>query len=373
MTNSKPPMVVSNAIVFGLLNITALVVVPIYGFTAGFSGWAWLFAAVLFTLSGMSITAGYHRLWSHRTYKAAWPMRLALAVFGALALQNSIYNWAARHRVHHRHVDDEERDPHSIKTGFWHAHMGWMLRHWPTSKADYSQVPDLEKDAIVMWQHRNYWTLTWTMNLGVPVALGLIFRDLAGMLLLAGVLRLVVSHHLTFFINSLAHTWGARPYSDDNTARDNWVVALLTWGEGYHNYHHAFQGDYRNGVKWYHFDPSKWMVSVCAWFGMAWDIRRTPRFKIHRARLQMQFKELQARLKTAEEPTWGEVLEAEYNQFKDTVSKWQAIQAEKVHAGREALRDRWQRTHMHTRLRELEYSLKMQRRRLATLTTALSS
>ncbi len=372
MNNSKPPVVRSNAIVFGLLNLTAIVVVPIYGFAYGYPAAAWIAAAVLFTLSGMSITAGYHRLWSHRTYKAAWPMRLALAVFGGLALQNSILSWAARHRVHHRHVDDVEKDPHSIKTGFWHAHMGWMLRAWPTSEADYSQVPDLEKDPIVMWQHRNYWALTWSMNLGLPIALGLIFGNVIAMVLMAGVFRLVLSHHLTFFINSLAHTWGRQPYSDENTARDSGIVALLTWGEGYHNYHHAFQGDYRNGVRWYHFDPSKWLVTVCSWMGLCWDMRRTPRFKIYRARLQMQFRELEARLKDrGAEPTWRQVIEAEYQQFKETVSKWQAIQGEKVHAGREALRDRWQRTHMRTRLKELEYSLKMQRQRLATLTVSL--
>lgn len=368
----KPRLAITNVIVFALLTVTALVVVPAYGILFSYSGWDWLFFGVLMTLSGMSITAGYHRLWSHRTYKAAWPVRLCYAVIGALALQNSVLNWAARHRVHHRHVDDVERDPHSIKRGFWHAHMGWMLRHWPTTQADYDQVPDLKRDPIVMWQHKYYWALTWTMNLGLPVALGWAFGNVWSMVLLAGVFRLVLSHHLTFFINSLAHTWGRQNYSDDNTARDSSIVALLTWGEGYHNYHHAFQGDYRNGVRWWHFDPSKWLVSVLSVVGLTWDIRRTPKFKIHRARLQMQFRRLQAGMAGEVTPTWRETLEREYQQFRETVSQWQAIQSERVQAGREALRDRWERTRLRTQLKELEYRLKMQRRRLAMLIAAVA-
>lgn len=372
MKSSKPRLAITNVVVFSLLTATALIGVPAYGIAYGYSGWDWLFFGVLMTVSGMSITSGYHRLWSHKTYKAAWPLRLAFAVFGALSLQNSVLNWAARHRVHHRHVDDVERDPHSIKRGFWHAHMGWMLRHWPTTQADYDQVPDLKRDPIVMWQHKYYWALTWALNLGVPVALGWAFGNIWSMVLLAGVFRLVLSHHLTFFINSLAHTWGAKPYSDDNTAVDNGAVALLTWGEGYHNYHHAFQGDYRNGVRWWQFDPAKWLVSSLAVVGLTWDLRKTPKFKIQRARMQMQFRRLQARMDNDAAPTWRETLEREYQQFRETVSQWQAIQAEKVQAGREALRDRWEKTRLRTRLKELEYRLKMQRRRLALLTAAIA-
>jgi stearoyl-CoA desaturase (Delta-9 desaturase) len=135
----KPPFVWSNVFFFAGINLTALTLVPWWGFTQGFSSAAWAFLAVFLVLCGMSITVGYHRLWAHRTFKAHASVRLMLAIFGGMALQNSILNWAARHRVHHRYVDDVERDPHSIKRGFWHAHMGWMLREWPTTEADYSR------------------------------------------------------------------------------------------------------------------------------------------------------------------------------------------------------------------------------------------
>ncbi|NKI35261.1 acyl-CoA desaturase [Wenzhouxiangella sp. XN79A] len=367
----KPPLVKSSAIFFGLTNLAAVTIVPYWGIVHGYSAAAWIAAAVLLTLGGMSITTGYHRLWSHRTFKAAWPVRLVLALFGGMALQNSIYVWAARHRIHHRHVDDVERDPHSIKTSFWHAHIGWMLRHWPTSEVDFSQVRDLEKDPIVMWQHRYYWPLVWTTNLGIPLLLGWITGDWIGMLLLAGVLRLVASHHFTFFINSLAHTWGRRPYSEDNTAVDNGAIALLTWGEGYHNYHHAFQADYRNGIRWWQYDPSKWLINVLAWCGLVRDRKRVPNFRIRRARLMLEFTRLQRRIEQGAPATWRERLDQELGQFRDTIGQWQVVQRRRVEAGADALKDRWARTEMRTRIKELEYRLKMQQKRLRALTQSL--
>lgn len=365
---TKPPWVVSNVIYFVAINFLGLIVAPIYGMWFGFDAWSWAVAAVIWVCSGLSITMGYHRLWSHRTYHAAWPLRLALAIFGTFSLQNSIYVWAARHRVHHRYVDDVDHDPHSIKSGFWHAHMGWMLRHWKTSEVDFSQVKDLEKDPIVMWQHRHYWKLVWTFNLAIPLALGWLVGDVLGMVLLASAFRLAFSQHCTFFINSLAHTWGRRTYSDEDSSRDNGVIALLTWGEGYHNYHHTFQADYRNGLRWWQFDPGKWLIVLAQWMGLAWGLKRTPKFKILRARLQMQFKALEERLATDEDQaSWRVTLEQEYQQFKDTVSQWQTVQAERVQIGADALKDRWHKTQFRTRYKELEYRMKMQAKRLRSL------
>lgn len=373
VNSRKPPLVVSSVIFFGLTNLAALTVVPWWGLTQGYSAAAWLTAAALWVANGMSVTTGYHRLWSHRTFNARWPVRLVLAIFGGMALQNSILVWAARHRIHHRFVDDVERDPHSIRTGFWHAHMGWMMRHWKTSEIDFSQVPDLERDPIVMWQHRHYWALVWISNLGLPLLLGWLAGEMIGFFLLAGVLRLVVSHHFTFFINSLAHTWGRRPYSEENTAVDNGLVALLTWGEGYHNYHHAFQADYRNGIRWWQFDPSKWLINLCAWTGLVYDRKRTPDFRIQRARLAIEFARLKQRVESAGDvqPTWREAVEREYQQFRETIGQWQSIQMRRVEAGAEALRDRWQQTELHTSLKELEFRLKMQRKRLRALARIL--
>jgi fatty-acid desaturase len=158
-----------------------------------------------------------------------------------MALQNSVLIWASQHRMHHRFVDDVDRDPYSAKRGFWFSHIGWILRNYPSGRNDFTNAKDLERDPIVMFQHRFYLPLALVMNIGLPLALGWAVGDLWGVFLLGGLLRLVVNHHFTWFINSLAHMWGTQPYTDENTARDNPALAFLTYGEGYHNFHHIFQ------------------------------------------------------------------------------------------------------------------------------------
>jgi len=355
-------------LVLGLTFLAAVTVVPWYGFTHGFSAWSWLLFGLLLALNGIGIGSGYHRLWSHRAYRAHPVLKVFLAVFGGMALQNSILVWSARHRVHHSDVDDNEKDPYSIGRGFWFAHIGWMLRDYPSGEVDYRLVPDLERDRVVMWQHRWYWTLVWVTNLALPMALGWALGEFWGVFLLAGVLRLVVNHHVTFFINSLAHIWGSQPYTDENSARDNWLISIFTYGEGYHNYHHMFQQDYRNGIRWWQFDMNKWFIATCAALGLAWDRKRVPGFRILRARLNMEFKRARQRLEqAADNRPWLEALESEYAEFMGTVRKWQQLQVQKVQQGRASLA-----RHLDTRYRELEFALKMQRKRLALLNAQLS-
>jgi stearoyl-CoA desaturase (delta-9 desaturase) len=356
------------SLTLGLTFLIAITVVPWYGFTVGYSGWAWLSFGLFLVLNGVGIGSGYHRLWSHRAYKAHPALRVFLAVAGAMAMQNSILVWCARHRIHHRDVDDNDSDPYSIGRGFWFAHIGWMLRDYDSGRIDYSMVPDLQRDPVVAWQHRHYWTLVWATNLGLPLLAGWLTGEWLGMFLLAGVARLVVNHHVTFFVNSLAHIWGKQPYTDENSARDNWFVALLTHGEGYHNYHHKFQSDYRNGIRWWQFDINKWFIASCAMLGLARERKRAPHFKVLRARLNMEFKRARERLAEQQaDRNWIEILEQEYAEFMDTVKKWQALQMQKVEHGRQTLA-----TGINTRFRELEFSLKMQRKRLALLTSQLS-
>jgi stearoyl-CoA desaturase (delta-9 desaturase) len=358
--------------VLGLTFLAAITIVPWYGFTHGYSGWAWLFFAIFMVFNGIGIGSGYHRLWSHRTYQAHPVLKWFLAVMGGMALQNSIIVWSARHRVHHRDVDDNDKDPYSIGRGFWFAHIGWMLKDYPSGEIDYSVVRDLEKDPVAAWQHRWYWTLVWTTNLALPLFLGWLTGDMLGMFLLVGVLRLVASHHVTFFINSLAHMWGKQPYTDENTARDQHFLALITYGEGYHNYHHLFQSDYRCGIRWWHLDINKWFISTCALLGLAKNRKRAPAFKVLRARLNMEFKV--ARQKLEQEGVsarWREQLETEYAQFVDTIKEWQQLQMERVQVGKQKLAERFETetASFATRYRELEISLKMQHKRLALLTS----
>lgn len=358
----------------GLTFLAAITVVPWYGMVHGYNDWSWIFFGVFVALNGIGIGSGYHRLWSHRTYEAHPLLKWFLAVMGGMALQNSIIVWSARHRIHHREVDDNDKDPYSIGRGFWFAHVGWMLKDYPSGKVDYSVVRDLEKDPVAAWQHRWYWTLVWTTNLALPVFLGWLTGDILGMFLLAGVLRLVLSHHVTFFINSLAHMWGKQPYTDENSARDQHFIALITYGEGYHNYHHLFQSDYRCGVRWWHLDINKWFISSCAALGLAWNRKRIPQFKILRARLNMEFKLARQKLEQGgASPTWMEQLEKEYEQFADTVKQWQQLQIERVQNGRQRLADRinTETASLAARYRELEISLKMQRKRVAMLTAQL--
>ena len=256
----KAPINWPALIVLTLTPLAALILIPWYAWTHDFSMAAWISFVVILALNGLSITAGYHRLWSHRAYEASWPVRFVLMIFGTMATQNSILNWCSGHRNHHRHVDDLDLDPYSAKRGFWFSHIGWMLRDYPSGQLDYKNAPDLLKDKMVMFQHKYYVPLALAINFGIPIGLGYLVGDVAGVVLLAGLLRLVVSHHFTFFINSWAHVSGKQPYTDTNTARDNPILALFTWGEGYHNFHHIFQYDYRNGVKWWQYDPTKWLI-----------------------------------------------------------------------------------------------------------------
>jgi len=287
-TDTKPGLIWLNVIIFSLSGLITLLVVPYWAFTYGFDIWqiAAMVAGIAFC--EISITAGYHRLWSHRAYEAHWLVRLVLAIGGTFATQNSILHWASDHRMHHNHVDDNDKDPYSARQGFWYSHIGWMLRNYDTNpNTRYENCKDLQKDPIVMWQHRHYLPLVLTINFGIPLILGLWHGDIMGMLLLAGVARLAISHHMTFFINSLAHVWGSQPYSDQDTSRDNPVIALLTMGEGYHNFHHSFQRDYRNGIRWWHFDPTKWLIQSLSFMGLARNLYRTPLEYIESARAKM--------------------------------------------------------------------------------------
>ena len=360
--------------VLGLTFLAAITLVPWYGFTHGYNAWTWFFFAFFVVFNGIGIGSGYHRLWSHRTFKAHPILQWFLAFMGGMALQNSIIIWSARHRVHHRDVDDNDKDPYSIGRGFWFAHVGWMLKDYPSGDVDYSVVRDLEKDPVCAWQHRHYWLLVIASNVLLPLLLGWMTGDMWGMFLLAGVARLVVSHHVTFFINSLAHMWGSQPYTDENTARDHHLIALITYGEGYHNYHHLFQSDYRCGIRWWHLDINKWFISSCAMLGMVKDRKRASMFKVLRARLNMQFKEAAHKL---EQPGVSDRLKAqfdfEYSQYVDIVKEWQALQMERMQLQRQKLAERIEveTASLTTRYRELESSLKLQHKRLALLTAAV--
>jgi stearoyl-CoA desaturase (delta-9 desaturase) len=296
---NKPRIIWLNVTLFVVTFLFAAIAVPYRAITHGFDSTEIIFALICFIYCGMSVTAGYHRLWSHKTYQAHWSLRFIYAIGGAFALQNSILHWSSDHRIHHKHVDNNDKDPYSAKRGFWYSHIGWMLREYQASRYhDYKNVRDLQKDPIVMWQHKYYLALTLSTNIGIPLLFGFWHGDIISALLLAGFLRLVLSHHTTFFINSLAHVWGKQTYTDKNTARDNGILAFLTFGEGYHNFHHIFENDYRNGICWWQFDPTKWLIKGCEYLKLASKLRTSPEDKIAKMRIAMTLKRSQLKLQT---------------------------------------------------------------------------
>ena len=178
-------------------------------------------------------------------------------------------------------------------------------------------------------------------NIALPAFLGFLHGDIIACLLLGGLLRLVMSQHVTYLINSIAHMWGKQTYSDASSARDNPLLALITYGEGYHNYHHTFQWDYRNGVKWWHFDPTKWMIRSLSWMGLTTDLKRTDPARVETARLQMQYQRAREQFEIRDIPdNLRAKLEQEHEQFQQLLRDWNAAGNSGLKRGKSAFRKR---------------------------------
>ena len=264
-----------------LLPILTLTALPIYIYYNGIVWQEPVMFAVNWFLAGLGITVGYHRLFAHKTFKAKVFFEWIAMVCGSTALQNTVVRWCSDHRVHHSKLDTKE-DPYSITKGFFHAHIGWVLKK---GNRDLKNVADLEKKSAIKFQNKFYWPMALFLSFGVPVILGFLYGRPIGGLLWGGVLRVTMVHHFTFFINSLCHFFGKNNYDLSTSAKDSWFMAFLTFGEGYHNYHHKFQWDYRNGVKWYNFDPSKWIIKSLSFFKITYSLKEAPGYSIFRAKL----------------------------------------------------------------------------------------
>ncbi|TFH92542.1 acyl-CoA desaturase [Vibrio ouci] len=362
--SSKPPLIWLNIFIFLSSFIVAAVIVPWYGITLGYGAEHLIWFIVAFSFCNLSITAGYHRLWSHKTFEAHWSLRFLFAIGGAFALQNSALHWSSDHRIHHKHVDNNDKDPYSAKRGFWFSHIGWMLREYNANTyTDYSNCRDLQKDKIVMWQHKYYVPLALATNFGFPILLGAIYGDMIGMLLVVGVLRLVLSHHSTFFINSLAHIWGSQPYTKKNTARDNAVLAVFTFGEGYHNYHHIFENDYRNGIYWWQYDPTKWLIKSCSWLGLTTKLRVTPKLKIEKARAKQSLSEATQKVsKLPNAQQLNEALNKEFDALVAKMSDYYDIRKQILEAKKANLAEKYERSILKVRYQQMKQDLAAQRK-----------
>lgn len=264
----------------GFITFTTLVVCPAYVLAYGLtSAEVWFF--LLYALaSSFSITLGYHRLFSHASFKAALPVRLFVLFFGGAAFEQSAMRWSALHRMHHRHTDTDG-DPYNIKRGFFYAHVGWICLRLP--HVDYRSVRDLARDRLVLHQHQHYRLWSLTAGLVVPFLIGTWIGGWAYAILFPVGARIFIVLNSAFFINSVAHSIGDRKFDKTSSARDHWLGIILTNGEGYHNFHHRFPRDYRNGVRWYHWDPTKWLIWLLSRVGLTSDLDRMPDEMIRQA------------------------------------------------------------------------------------------
>lgn len=362
--SNKPPLIWLNIFIFLSSFIVALVLAPWYGLSSGYGVEHLVWFLIAFSFCNLSITAGYHRLWSHKTYEAHWSLRILFALGGAFALQNSALHWSSDHRIHHKHVDNNDKDPYSAKRGFWFSHIGWMLREYNANTySDYANCRDLQKDKIVMWQHKYYVPLAILTNFGIPLLLGVIYGDIIGMLLVVGVLRLVLSHHSTFFINSLAHIWGSQPYTDKNTARDNAVLAVFTFGEGYHNYHHIFENDYRNGIYWWQYDPTKWLIKSCSWLGLTNKLRVTPKIKIEKAKAKQALATASKNIsKLPNASLLNETLNKEFEALMARMADYYDVKKQVLEAKKNDLAIKYEKSLLKLRYQQMKQDLAVQRK-----------
>tara|TARA_B110000116_G_scaffold271991_1_gene294642 strand:- start:92 stop:1210 length:1119 start_codon:yes stop_codon:yes gene_type:complete len=265
-----------------LLNIITIFYFPYYIYNYGIVWQEPVLFFIGWISSGMGITIGYHRYFSHKTFKTYSFIEWVLMLCGTMGLQNKIINWCSDHRRHHKKLDTPQ-DPYSITEGFLHAHIGWVVKK---SDESIGGISDLTKKPAVKFQTKYYWPLAMILCFIIPTIIGLLFNRPIGGLLWGGIVRVVLVHHFTFFINSFCHFIGKKNYELHTSARDSWFMAFLTFGEGYHNYHHKFQWDYRNGIKWYNFDPSKWIIKFLSYFKLTYNLRMVERPAIFKAQIE---------------------------------------------------------------------------------------
>ena len=359
-------MTESNAVKINWLNSIFLFATPVFALIGIVLHWIYfgppglleliVFVGLYFAC-GLSITVGYHRLFSHRSHNAKWPLVLFYSIFGAGSFQNSIIEWCSDHRRHHKLTDTED-DPYSASKGFWYSHIGWILLEEENFTNDFSNVKDLQRSKIIMWQHRNVFLIGALSGLILPAVIGFAIGGLSGAVgcfVWAGLARVVFVHHGTFLINSAAHIWGTQPYSEENSSRDSFWLAFLTFGEGYHNFHHTFQADYRNGHKWYHMDPSKWWIQSFKYLGLNSDLKSTPKHSIEIAKVNMRFKKRADRLQRRN---------VNIHRFEDRLTKCKENLRAKMYEIQKAKRDikkmaKDSKITMKNKISELKDSIKM--------------
>lgn len=262
----------AGVILFAVLILGGVIGTPFYIYYHGLSRAEIFFFLFYFFATSLAITVGYHRLFAHATYKTNDIVRFFLLFFGAATYEESALKWASQHRQHHQFTDTD-LDPYNSRRGFWYSHIGWVILY--KHPVNHDNVMDLFKSKLIVNQHQYYDAWALLSGIVIPMAIGFWMGDPLGFFLIVVCLRIFLVMNAAFFINSYAHMVGNNAYDDKVSARDHWLGAILTNGEGYHSFHHKFPNDYRNGIRWYHWDPSKWFIYLLSRLGLAWDLKRT--------------------------------------------------------------------------------------------------
>ncbi|MEM1185536.1 MAG: fatty acid desaturase [Planctomycetota bacterium] len=272
------------------MNLTAILLpfVVFIGAVVYAWGWGvgWLELSLLlgmYIVTGLGVTVGFHRYFTHKSFECGPTMRTILGIAGSMAVEGSILRWAAFHRAHHQH-SDHELDPHSphghghgirgVLLGAWRAHVGWMLD--TSDKGLERYVVDLREDKLVK-SLSDLFPLWMVISFVIPAVIGgLVSMSWTGALLglvWGGFVRVLLVHHITWSVNSVCHLWGTRAYKSHDESRNNAIVGVLAFGEGWHNNHHAFPTSARHGLKWWQFDSSWILIRTLQLLGLAWKVR----------------------------------------------------------------------------------------------------
>ena len=253
-----------------------------------------LFAG-FYVFTGLGITVGFHRLLTHQSFRAPTAVRVLFAIAGSMAIQGSVIDWVATHRRHHAY-SDQHGDPHSphvdadggtfgLLKGLWYGHMGWMFS--PDSTVQKAWAPDLLRDKPIATVSRHF-PLAIVATFVLPAVLGGVitgsFAGAASALLWAGLVRVFILHHVTWSINSICHVFGTRPYESHDESRNNPVMALLGFGEGWHNGHHAFPASARHGQRWWELDLSWLVIRGLSLVGLATNVKTPTAKQLERRR-----------------------------------------------------------------------------------------
>ncbi len=297
-TVTKPELGVSSADTSASSTVLKLKLVNLIAVTTPFIGFVvamvllwgvafdWVYLAIfgfMYLISSVGITIGYHRYFTHRSFKTSKPMVAILAALGSMAVEGPVLQWVADHRRHHQH-SDEDGDPHSPHLhgagiwssirGMWHAHLGWMLN--PQPKGSMRYIGDLRKDKLVRKMSKQF--PTWVLvGLLIPAVLGgLLTWSWMGVLLgfiWGGLVRIFFVHHVTWSINSVCHIWGQQPFDTHDYSRNNVLMGVFALGEGWHNNHHAFQSSARHGLRWWELDLSYTIILAMSKIGLVYDVK----------------------------------------------------------------------------------------------------